>query len=208
MATKVIHTIFLLKRGTNEQWIKHNPVLRKGEPGFVIDRNILKIGDGVTNFLDLPKIGGEGGGTSDLPTYITNPQEGQILVYDATAHAWRNIDLTANASIIWDDGLGIAGFDEAPLGYVPSKANGGIEWIEPADSPAIEEAVERAEGAAIRANNSAIVAGNAAADALESAREAAEKAQTVRDLVWTGTMEEYNALEHIYDDTIYYILHD
>lgn len=48
MATKVIRTIFLLKRGTQAQWEKHNPILREGEPGFVSDKNKLKIGDGIT----------------------------------------------------------------------------------------------------------------------------------------------------------------
>ena len=43
-----------LKRGTAARWKELNLVLAAGEPGFVIDENRLKIGDGVTAWNDLP----------------------------------------------------------------------------------------------------------------------------------------------------------
>jgi hypothetical protein len=46
-----------LKRGTAARWEELNLVLAVGEPGFVIDENRLKIGDGVTAWNDLPYIG-------------------------------------------------------------------------------------------------------------------------------------------------------
>ena len=66
----------MLKRGTAEAWKRNNPVLAKGEPGFEIDTNRLKIGTGekawndlkyqdsnsvyeVSNFKDLPSSGVE-----------------------------------------------------------------------------------------------------------------------------------------------------
>lgn len=58
MATEVIKTTFKLKRGTAERWAEVNPVLAQGEPGFVYDSNLLKIGDGVTPWNDLPYIQG------------------------------------------------------------------------------------------------------------------------------------------------------
>lgn len=54
---EVIKTTFQLRRGTASVWEKNNPVLHRGEPGFVIDENRLKIGDGVTLWNDLPYIG-------------------------------------------------------------------------------------------------------------------------------------------------------
>lgn len=58
MAT-VINTTFKLKRGTAARWAEVNPILAQGEPGFVYDKNQLKIGDGVTPWNDLPFIYGQ-----------------------------------------------------------------------------------------------------------------------------------------------------
>lgn len=46
-----------LKRGTAARWRELNPVLAAGEPGFVLDENKLKIGDGSTAWNDLLPIG-------------------------------------------------------------------------------------------------------------------------------------------------------
>lgn len=57
---KVYKTTFKLRRGKAESWEKNNPILQEGEPGFALDTNILKIGDGKTGWLDLKAIGAEG----------------------------------------------------------------------------------------------------------------------------------------------------
>lgn len=54
---QVIKTTFQLRRGLLEVWEKNNPVLAKGEPSFVVDKNALKIGDGITPWKDLEYIG-------------------------------------------------------------------------------------------------------------------------------------------------------
>lgn len=54
---QVINTTFKLKRGTAARWIEVNPILEAGEPGFVLDENRLKIGDGITPWIQLPYIG-------------------------------------------------------------------------------------------------------------------------------------------------------
>lgn len=56
---EIIKTTFLLRRGYEAAWQRNNPVLACGEPGFVIDRNRLKIGDGETAWNDLPYFCGE-----------------------------------------------------------------------------------------------------------------------------------------------------
>lgn len=56
MAT-MVNTTFKLRRGYAATWAKNNPVLESGEPGFVVDENRLKIGDGDTAWNDLPYIG-------------------------------------------------------------------------------------------------------------------------------------------------------
>lgn len=58
MSTTVA-SIFQFKRGTEARWEEVNPILRQGEPGFVYNKNKLKIGDGVTPWKDLPYIEGK-----------------------------------------------------------------------------------------------------------------------------------------------------
>ena len=54
---QVIKTTFQLRRGNLEVWERNNPILAKGEPSFVVDKNALKIGDGVTHWKELEYIG-------------------------------------------------------------------------------------------------------------------------------------------------------
>ena len=54
---QVIKTTFQLRRGNLEVWERNNPILAKGEPSFVVDKNALKIGDGVTPWKELEYIG-------------------------------------------------------------------------------------------------------------------------------------------------------
>ena len=56
MAT-VVNATIQLRRGNYEVWKRNNPILSRGEPGFVIDRNRLKIGDGVTPWNELDWFG-------------------------------------------------------------------------------------------------------------------------------------------------------
>lgn len=46
-----------LRRGSSSQWISTNPVLANGESGFETDTGRLKIGDGVSDWLELDYIG-------------------------------------------------------------------------------------------------------------------------------------------------------
>ena len=56
---EVLKTVFQLRRGNEAAWKRNNPILANGEPGFVNDKNALKIGDGVTHWNDLEYIGGK-----------------------------------------------------------------------------------------------------------------------------------------------------
>ena len=48
--------IIKLKRGKAESWALQNPVLQPGEPGFELDTGRLKIGNGVSSWIDLDYI--------------------------------------------------------------------------------------------------------------------------------------------------------
>jgi hypothetical protein len=59
---------FELRTDTAANWTSVNPVLREGEPGFEVDTNKLKIGDGAKTWSALSYLvssGGGGGGSTD-----------------------------------------------------------------------------------------------------------------------------------------------
>ena len=80
MATDVITTTFLIKRGWAEAWARVNPVLAQGEPGWAMDTKVFKIGDGITPWNDLPAVGG--GASSYIEDLL---QEDIIHIYGGSA---------------------------------------------------------------------------------------------------------------------------
>ena len=81
---EVLKTTFQLRRGYEAAWKKNNPILAQGEPGFVIDKNALKIGDGVTAWNDLQYIGGNNGGVFNADTHYDFPSIGSAeMIYKA-----------------------------------------------------------------------------------------------------------------------------
>jgi hypothetical protein len=56
MSQQIINTIFKFKRAEAAVWTSKNPVLERGEPGFVIDTGKLKIGNGRARWNSLPYI--------------------------------------------------------------------------------------------------------------------------------------------------------
>lgn len=202
-----IKTIFKFKRGNAATWKAKNPILEDGEPGFVLDQNKLKIGDGITAWNDLPFIAG--GSDIPIPIVIEDPENGQVLMYDENTETWRNVNLTDDKSIIYLDseGLGIKGYKEAEQGFMLVKDKSrGIAWVKPVDDTALRKAIVAADAAAERASASAIESGNQAVTAGLSADKARETLVEVNRKIWFGTMAEYNALEVVYDDSIYCII--
>lgn len=62
-----VNDLITFRKGTASQWTSADPVLASGEPGFDITNNLLKIGDGITTWLNLfPTI------TSDIQVYVKN----------------------------------------------------------------------------------------------------------------------------------------
>ena len=106
MATQTIKMVFQFRRATAAEWEANKTVVpAAGEPCFVIDDNILKIGDGETAFGDLEPING------------------------------AKIEIaTDNKSIVMEDSVfKLAGFDAAEVGAQPRKTADGIEWVIPVD---------------------------------------------------------------------------
>lgn len=100
----VVKITYQLRRGYEEVWKKNNPILASGEPGFVIDKNKLKIGDGITAWNDLEYIAGNtediDGDTSFLynaETINDFPAEGALnVLYKASSerklYQWNEKD--------------------------------------------------------------------------------------------------------------------
>lgn len=66
-------------------------VLLLGEPAYETDTGQLKIGDGISDYKDLPYISGSSEGTGiDSRFEITDPINNQILVYDQSKKKWVN----------------------------------------------------------------------------------------------------------------------
>lgn len=64
MADRIIRQYYRqarFSRGTAAQWTEENPVLYKGEPGYEDDTRAMKVGDGVTHWVDLPYVVGTQG---------------------------------------------------------------------------------------------------------------------------------------------------
>ena len=105
MASKVIKTVFQFRRATFAEWEANKTVIpAAGEPCFITDQNVLKIGDGNTTFENLEPINGV------------------------------KVAITADGkSVVMEDNIfKLAGFDAAEVGAQPRKtADGTIEWIVP-----------------------------------------------------------------------------
>lgn len=116
---EVYNTIFKLKRGTLTRWAELNPILQQGEPGFAYDANLLKIGDGVTAWNDLPLINeselvqimaevtaiqelvGDTSVQEQIQTAIDNHKEEITNLYDTKRYEISN--LPAGCVVDYDD---------------------------------------------------------------------------------------------------------
>lgn len=95
MATQVINHTYRLKRGKEDAINRVNPILEAGEPIVVFCKDgstKIKIGDGVTSYLDLEFVGERG--SQEVITYPTHfdfpnpPSDEQInSIFKATNEA-------------------------------------------------------------------------------------------------------------------------
>lgn len=104
MASKTIKMVFQFRRATAAEWAQYPDVVpAAGEPCFVTDKNILKIGDGETTFEKLEPINGV---KADVAA------DGKSIVLE-------------------DNVFQLMGFDAAEVGAQPRKGENGLEWVVP-----------------------------------------------------------------------------
>lgn len=95
------------KRGTADRWAEVNPVLAEGQPGYVLDENRLKIGDGVTAWNDLPYLGEDN--VQNYENRYAFPSIGrENVIYKAESEAML---YQWNTSLLRYESLGPAGGD-------------------------------------------------------------------------------------------------
>ncbi len=88
---EVVHlkTVIQFRRGLSSEWESLNPILRLGEPGYAVDTNVLKIGNGETSWKDLSPIGGAGSSETNklvvnCDTHYDFPSIGSVnVIYKA-----------------------------------------------------------------------------------------------------------------------------
>ena len=212
MATTVISSI-QFKRGTKEKLTdkltaQSLGVLKDGEPCWELDTNKIKIGDGKTDYAQLPYLTG----SSDTQFVITDPIDSQVILYDATTKKWVNRSLADDEAIIYlkNSGLTLKGYDEATQGQMLVKdATKGLAWVNPTSTQELQQYVSQAQTAASQANNYSSAAGTSATEAATSATTAqtinAKTMEWFNEKFWWGTLSEYNELSSINKDTFYFI---
>ena len=84
MAT-VIKTTFKLRRGILSDWTSINPVLAEGEPGWAMDAEILKIGDGKRTWNELNAISGVDINPSDIESAVAKYLEEHPITIETDA---------------------------------------------------------------------------------------------------------------------------
>jgi hypothetical protein len=83
------NNLIQFRKGVSTDWSSQNPVLKSGEPGYSIDDNTFKIGDGVTSWNDLSNIG-----SATYSNYIIST--GQSSFSTATGYTAGTLELYQN----------------------------------------------------------------------------------------------------------------
>ena len=104
------------KRGTASEWASANPILKSGEPGFVVDTHTLKVGDGVTPFSVLPSINEATVGLMSVLDDTTPQLGGNLDLNSYLVSGVGGIDITGNSQL--GGTLNVAG--NTTLNDVPS----------------------------------------------------------------------------------------
>lgn len=143
---------------------------------------------------------------------LQDPTGDQVIIYDAESEKWINKDLADKESIIYlaERGLTIKGYESANQGDMLVKdAELGLTWVKPLTPTDLQNYVAAAYESAQNAGSSAVSAGNAAVRAENAVTEAKYINEAtmahVNDKFWWGTIEEYNALDHINAGTFHFI---
>jgi len=110
-----VNTAITIRKGTGSQWSSTNPILASGEPGYDLSNNILKIGDGVSNWNSLKNVASSSG--------LISPASGQFQNLSIYAPSYYEGGIEINPAInsngihrIYFNGNNVSGSIEASEG--------------------------------------------------------------------------------------------
>jgi hypothetical protein len=102
---KIYKTTFKIRRGTSEVFERNNPILQYGEPCFVKDKNGFKIGDGETDWINLPYIGLVDEQPIERGDWNENNPESPSYINNRTHyHWWDTLVSTGSRTLIDENG--------------------------------------------------------------------------------------------------------
>lgn len=155
-------------------------VLAAGEPAYEIDTGKLKVGDGKSDYINLPYIS-KGSLAEDDRFEIQYPlKDQQIFVYDSSIEKWVNRDISDNSTITYlkEQGITLKNYDSAEDGEMPVKdPKEGLRWVPAVTADQLNAATAAAEESKIQAGSYATQAGNSAI----AAEHAAQQAQVINN---------------------------
>ena len=102
-----VKAIIQFRRATEEEWIQYNPILRAGEPALSTDIMKVKVGDGVTDWINLEYIDQASYQQISFVDSIVGltGEEDQLYINktDGTAYLWKNNEFVEMESSSIDD---------------------------------------------------------------------------------------------------------
>lgn len=146
-----------IRRGTYSEWVASNPVLGIGEPSYVTDSGIFRIGNGVDNWSNLQNVGGAT--QEDINTAIDSLIDSAPQTLDTLNEIAAAInDNSSFFETVAYSGGPISQFNN-DAGYLQSEANDlttSVTWINVPDVNITESSVVQHSGA-LRLTESQIV---------------------------------------------------
>lgn len=83
-----------LRQATETQWTLSNPILANGEPGYITESQLFKVGDGVTPWNDLPYAPKGLAGSLQVGTTTTGPPGSDATVVNSGTSSEAVLDFT------------------------------------------------------------------------------------------------------------------